>query len=103
VGAYTIEVEATGFKKFVQAHVEVTLGHVIMANATLELGEVTQTVEIQAQGVQVETSSTQLGAVMNSRAVINLPLNSRDTYQLLQLQPAFAGHDRRISGLDQYV
>ena len=87
VGAYTIEVEATGFKKFVQAHVEVTLGHVINVNAVLELGEVTQTVEVQAQGVQVETSSTQLGAVMGSRAVINLPLNSRDTYQLLQLQP----------------
>ena len=87
VGQYTIEIEATGFKKFVQAHVEVTLGHVINVNAVLELGEVTQTVEVQAQGVQVETTSTQLGAVVNSRAVVNLPLNSRDTYQLLQLQP----------------
>ncbi|MBZ5593842.1 MAG: TonB-dependent receptor [Acidobacteriia bacterium] len=87
VGQYTIEIEATGFKKFVQAHVEVTLGHVINVNATLELGEVTQTVEVQAQGVQVEMTSTQLGAVVTSRAVVNLPLNSRDTYQLLQLQP----------------
>jgi Carboxypeptidase regulatory-like domain len=87
VGQYTVEVEAAGFKKFVQPHVEVTLGHVINVNAVLELGEVTQTVEVQAQGVQVETTSTQLGAVVNSRAVVNLPLNSRDTYQLLQLQP----------------
>ena len=76
-----------GVQKFVQPHVEVTLGHVINVNAALVLGEVTQTVEVQAQGVQVETTSTQLGAVMNSRAVVNLPLNSRDTYQLLQLQP----------------
>ena len=87
VGEYTIEIEAAGFKKFLQSHVEVTLGHVINVNAALVLGEVTQTVEVQAQGVQVETTSTQLGAVMNSRAVVNLPLNSRDTYQLLQLQP----------------
>ena len=87
VGPYTVEIEAPGFKKFVQAHVEVTLGHVINVNAMLELGEVTQTVEVQAQAAQVETTSTQLGAVMNSRAVVNLPLNSRDTYQLLQLQP----------------
>src|SRR5579863_4004242 len=87
VGQYTVEVEATGFKKFVQTQVEVTLGHVINVKAALALGEVTQTVEVQAQGVQVETTSTQLGAVMNSRAVVNLPLNSRDTYQLLQLQP----------------
>ena len=87
VGQYTVEVEAPGFKKFLQSHVEVTLGHVINVNAVLVLGEITQTVEVQAQGVQVETTSTQLGSVMNSRAVVNLPLNSRDTYQLLQLQP----------------
>ena len=87
VGAYTVEIEATGFKKFVQPHVEVTLGHVINVNPVLELGEVTQTVEVQAAAAQVETTSTQLGAVVNSRAVVNLPLNSRDTYQLLQLQP----------------
>ena len=87
VGAYTVEIEATGFKKFVQQHVEVTLGHVINVNPVLELGEVTQTVEVQGAAAQVETTSTQLGAVMNSRAVVNLPLNSRDTYQLLQLQP----------------
>ena len=35
----------------------------------------------------VETTSTQLGAVVNQRAVSQLPLNARDTYQLLQLQP----------------
>ena len=73
-----------------QSHVEVTLGHVINVNAVLVLGEITQTVEVQAQGVQVETTSTQLGSVMNSRAVVNLPLNSRDTYQLLQLCREFS-------------
>ncbi len=87
VGLYSVEIEATGFKKFFQPHVEVTLGHVINVNPVLQLGEVTQTVEVQAEAAQVETTSTQLGAVMNSRAVVNLPLNSRDTYQLLQLQP----------------
>src|SRR5581483_5942593 len=35
----------------------------------------------------VDTTSTQLGAVVNDRAVVQLPLNARDTYQLLQLQP----------------
>ena len=87
VGTYTVEIEATGFKKFVQPHVEVTLGHVINVNAALELGESDANGGGPRPGVQVETTSTQLGAVMNSRAVVNLPLNSRDTYQLLQLQP----------------
>jgi hypothetical protein len=87
VGTYTVEIEATGFKKFAQPHVEVTIGHVIHVDGVLELGEITQTVTVEGAAALVETSSTQLGAVMNSRAVVNLPLNSRDTYQLLQLQP----------------
>ena len=86
VGQYTVEVETAGFKKFVQ-HVDITLGHVVVVDAALEIGEVTQTVTAEAEAPLVETTSTQLGAVMNSRAVVNLPLNTRDTYQLLQLQP----------------
>src|SRR5260370_72091 len=39
----------------------------------------------------VDTTSTQLGAVVNERAVNQLPLNARDTYQLLQLQPGVQG------------
>ena len=101
VGPYTVEVETSGFKKFVQ-HVDVTLGHVVVVDATLQIGEVTQSVTAEAEAPLVETTSTQLGAVMNSRAVVNLPLNTRDTYQLLQLQPGvqsqqgyslFAGSD----------
>ncbi len=101
VGTYTVEIETAGFKKFVQ-HVEITLGHVVVVDAALEIGEVTQSVTAEAEAPLVETTSTQLGAVMNSRSVVNLPLNTRDTYQLLQLQPGvqsqqgyalFAGSD----------
>ena len=101
VGPYTVEIETSGFKKFVQ-HVDVTLGHVVVVDATLQIGEVTQSVTAEAEAPLVETTSTQLGAVMNSRSVITLPLNTRDTYQLLQLQPGvqsqqgyalFAGSD----------
>ena len=102
VGEYSVEIETEGFKKFVQEHVDVTLGHVIVVDATLEIGSVTQTVTATEAAALVETTSTQLGAVMNSRAVVNLPLNTRDTYELLQLQPGvqsqqgyalFAGSD----------
>jgi hypothetical protein len=101
VGLWTVEVETAGFKKFVQ-RVEVTLGHVVVVDAILQIGEVTQSVTAEAEAPLVETTSTQLGAVMNSRAVVDLPLNTRDTYQLLQLQPGvqsqqgyslFAGSD----------
>ena len=87
VGTYTLEVTATGFKKYAQKGIDVSLGHVMIVNPALELGTVTQVITTEARVPLVETTSTQLGAVMNSRAVVDLPLNARDTYQLLQLQP----------------
>jgi len=84
VGEYAVEVTADGFKDYAQ-HVQVTLGHVIDVAVVLEPGESTQI--LAADAPLVETASTQLGAIVNSRAVVNLPLNARDTYQLLQLQP----------------
>ena len=87
VGSYTVRVEAPGFKTFEQANVTVDIGHSVQVNAALQLGESTQVVTAEASAPLVETTSTQLGAVMNSTSVVNLPLNTRDTYQLLQLQP----------------
>ena len=57
------------------------------ANSALQIGETKETVEVTSEAPLVDTTSTQLGAVMDSRQVSNLPLNTRDTYQLLQLQP----------------
>ncbi|HEV2488964.1 MAG TPA: carboxypeptidase regulatory-like domain-containing protein [Candidatus Acidoferrales bacterium] len=87
VGQYTVTVEASGFKKFVTKGLSVDIGHVATVQAQLVLGGSEQTVTVEAEAAQVETTSTQLGAVMNDRAVTELPLNTRDTYQLLQLQP----------------
>ena len=69
VGLWTVAVESAGFKKFVQ-RAEVTLGHVVVVDATLQIGEVSQSVTAEAEAPLVETTSTQLGAVMNSRAVV---------------------------------
>jgi Carboxypeptidase regulatory-like domain len=87
VGRYRVEIEAPGFKKYLQAGIDVTLGHVAVIDADLELGAVTEEVTTVAAAPLIETTSTELGAVMNDRAVVDLPLNARDTYQLLQLQP----------------
>lgn len=65
VGTYSVEIEATGFKKFVEPHVEVTLGHVINLNPVLQLGEVTQAVEVPAEAAQVETTLEFRGEFFN--------------------------------------
>jgi len=87
VGAYSVTVEARGFKKYVAKEVGVSIGHVTVVNILLQIGEAAETVTVEAQAGQVETTSTQLGAVVNDRAATELPLNTRDVYQLLQLQP----------------
>jgi len=87
VGTYKVQVSAPGFMTFVQHPVIVDIGHVALVNASLQIGMATQVITAEAQAPLVETTSTQLGAVMEATAVVNLPLNTRDTYQLLQLQP----------------
>ncbi|MGB0033887.1 MAG: carboxypeptidase regulatory-like domain-containing protein [Candidatus Acidiferrales bacterium] len=87
VGSYLVTADAKGFKKYVATDVVVTIGHVAVVIITLQVGGSTETVTVAADAAQVETTSTQLGAVMTDTAVRELPLNSRNTYQLLQLQP----------------
>jgi hypothetical protein len=86
-GTYTVQFELTGFKKNVQKGVIVDVNQVVTLNSTLQIGGSQETVEVTSEAPQVDTTSTQLGAVINDRSVNELPLNQRDTYQFLQLQP----------------
>ena len=87
VGTYTLSFDLTGFKTSISKGVGVQLNQVITFNSTLQVGETKELVEVTSEAPLVDTTSTQLGAVMDNRQVQNLPLNTRDTYQLLQLQP----------------
>jgi hypothetical protein len=87
VGTYRLEFDLTGFKKNVQHGITVDLNQVLTINTTMQIGQTKETVEVTSEAPLVDTTSTQLGAVVDDRAVSQLPLNARDTYQLLQLQP----------------
>jgi hypothetical protein len=87
VGTYRMDFDLTGFKKNLQRGINVDLNQVVTVNSVLQVGATKETVEVTSEAPLVDTTSTQLGAVMNSQQVSNLPLNTRDTYQLLQLQP----------------
>jgi hypothetical protein len=91
VGTYRMEFDLAGFKTNVQRGVNVDLNQVLTINSTLQIGATKETVEVTSEAPLVDTTSTQLGAVMDAHSVSNLPLNSRDTYQLLQLQPGVQG------------
>ncbi len=87
VGAYEVDVNQAGFKKFVRKDIVVDLNAVVGVDLILQIGGNTEVVEVTGAPPVVDTSSTQLGAIVGERAATQLPLNQRDVYQLLQLQP----------------
>src|SRR5450432_136406 len=87
VGSYEIDVAQQGFKKYVRKGIPLNLNEVVSVDIALQLGTSAETVEVTGAPPIVDTSSTQLGAVVNERDATQLPLNQRDVYQLLQLQP----------------
>jgi hypothetical protein len=87
VGSYEIDVSQQGFKKYIRKGLGLDLNAVLSLDIALQIGTSAESVEVTGAPPVVDTTSTQLGAVVNERASTQLPLNQRDVYQLLQLQP----------------
>lgn len=87
VGTYEIDTASQGFKKSTRKGIVLNLNEVLSVDLTLQIGGATETVEVTGAPPVVDTTSTQLGAVVNERSTTQLPLNKRDPFQLLQLQP----------------
>ncbi len=87
VGTYTMTFDQAGFKTVIRKNVTVDVNQVLTLNMTMQIGQTKETVEVTSEAPLVDTTTTQLGAVVNDRSVSQLPLNARDTYQFLQLQP----------------
>jgi hypothetical protein len=87
IGTYTLKFDLTGFKTNERKGIQVELNQVVTFNSTLEIGETKEVVEVTSEAPLVDTTSTQLGAIVNNKSVNELPLNQRDAYQFLQLQP----------------
>ncbi|MBI2683170.1 MAG: TonB-dependent receptor [Acidobacteriales bacterium] len=87
VGSYSVTVEHATFKKYVLKEVTLSLNEVKTVDVVLQPGATTEEITVTAEAPLVDTTSTQLGAAVDAKTVTGLPLNARDTYQLLQLQP----------------
>jgi Carboxypeptidase regulatory-like domain len=72
-GAYTVSVEATGFKRSVRKDVSVLANQDNVADATLQIGTASETVEVLAGSVEVQTTSSNLNTNFSSQDVLNLP------------------------------
>lgn len=95
VGTYRVNVTKTGFNGFTAENIPLVLNQVYNLPVTLQVGNVSTAVEVQGNAAQVETSTTQLGTVVQSQQIVDIPLNGRNWVSLQQLAPGVvAASDR---------
>jgi hypothetical protein len=90
VGTYHIEATQPGFRKYLADNVGLQINQERRVDINMNLGSLEQQVEVSANAVQVETTSTQLGTVIEEKAIVNLPLNGRSFIDLLSIQAGVA-------------
>src|SRR5882724_12747836 len=85
LGNYKVEVAATGFKKAIQTGVVLEVGVVAHADAKLEVGDVNQSVTITAEMPAINTTSADVGRLVENKEIVDLPIVNRNVYALLSL------------------
>jgi len=84
---YRVTAEAPGFRTYVLESLRLSTQQNATLNISLEIGAITEKVEITATGPLLEASSAALSAVVENKKIIELPLNNRNIYTLLTLVP----------------
>jgi Carboxypeptidase regulatory-like domain/TonB dependent receptor len=95
VGHYTLRATRSGFSPFEEKNIVINANDALTIDVALKVGNETQSVEVQANALHVETTSSQMGSVIDSQTIVDMPLNGRSYTDLLGLQtgvaPASAG------------
>ncbi len=105
-GTYRLTATGSGFEEFVTNDIVVNVNDQLRINISMKVGSVEEKVSVTANALQVETQSTQLGDVIDSKKMLALPLNGRSYIDLLGLQAGVAPgtigsiqQDRPVSGI----
>src|SRR5438552_3299466 len=85
IGSYRLETSLPGFRKFVQTGIVLEVNSNPTLNVVMEVGQVSEQVEVQANASQVETRQVGVGEVMENARILDLPLNGRNVVDLLAL------------------
>src|SRR6266852_4137951 len=87
-GRYRIDVEKTGFKRTTRLDVIVEVGQAVRIELTMQVGDVSQTVEVTGETPQLQSETSSLGQVVEERKANALPLNGRNVFNLVALAPS---------------
>jgi hypothetical protein len=87
IGDYEVQASRTGFSTVVRKGITLTVGSQAVVDFSLPVGQQTQTVTVESQASQVETTSAAVGSLITQAQMANLPLNGRNFEQLIFLSP----------------
>jgi len=97
IGAYKVTATVSNFKTFTTNAVTLSVNEVYNLPVPLEVGSVSQMIEVSAGQVQVDTSNTQLQTLVDQKQIVDLPLINRNWTQLEQLSPGVVGASDRFN------
>jgi len=98
-GAYTLNAELTGFKKW-STKVELQVGQTAVVDVALELGSVETVIDVVGAVAPITTESVEVSDVKDYQRIRQLPLNGRDVANLFNLTPGVeGGGNARVNGL----
>ena len=111
IGTYDVKVEASGFETIIQSHLTLVLNQTARLDFKMKVGAVTNTVQVTSETPQLQSDTTQVSTLMNSRAVTNIPLATRNYVELTLLAPGsvhpdnsmFNNGDNTASGARPYI
>ncbi len=103
VGPYSVTVEMVGFKMARRTKVVLTVSTPVALNIAIEIGEVAETITVEAGPTQVETTNATIGNVVSQKAIAELPLNGRNPLTLLALEPGVVQRSNGAAGTGVHV
>lgn len=86
-GVYSLRAEKDGFKSYTRTGIEVQVQLSARIDVMLEVGAVTESVEVSASGALLQTENATVGTVIENKRIVELPLNGRNALQLVALAP----------------
>ncbi len=101
-GTYTLSLNKTGFKKLIEKNVELHVADVTTLNMRMDMGAISEMVEVEASPVLVNTETGDVSNIMTGEQIRELPMNGRNFVQLTTLVPGAAvgeSFDNKNKGL----
>src|ERR1044071_9374930 len=105
-GTYRLEVELTGFQRYVRDGIQVNVQSTPRVDAALQLGNISETIQVTGAAPLLQTQNASVSAVVGSRAVQELPLNGHNVLNLIAVAPtvvAQGGSEGSLTGKNVFA